>query len=411
MSSLSNKRILLIISGGIAAYKSLELIRLLRKSGASVRCILTQGGQQFITPLSVASLSGQQCYTDLFSLKDETEMGHIKLSRDADLIVVAPASADLLARMAHGHSDDLAATTLLATDKSVLVAPAMNVRMWEHAATQDNMKLLEQRGILRVGPDDGEMACGEYGPGRMAEPESILAAIEKYFSANKPLAGHSALVTSGPTYEPIDPVRFIGNRSSGKQGHAIAIALADLGADVTLVTGPVALPDPSGVNTIHIETAAEMLAACQSALPVDIVICAAAVADWSPETALNKKIKKSSDKNPPDLKLKENTDILATLSKGPNRPRLVIGFAAETQNLLDAAQSKLKSKGCDWIIANDVSEGVFGADENTVTLVTASNTEEWEKAGKDEIARKLAQLIVGFISQPQHKSHLKSVST
>lgn len=411
MSSLPNKNILLVISGGIAAYKSLELIRLLRKSGVSVRCILTKGGEQFITPLSVASLSGQQCYTDLFSLKDETEMGHIQLSRDADLLVVAPASADLLARMAQGRSDDLAATTILATDKPVLVAPAMNVRMWNHAATQDNMKLLEQRGIIRVGPDDGEMACGEYGPGRMAEPETILSAIEKFFSANKPLAGRSALVTSGPTYEPIDPVRFIGNRSSGKQGHAIAIALADLGADVTLVTGPVALPDPSGIKTIHVETAAEMLAACHAALPADIAICAAAVADWAPETALDQKIKKRGDKNPSDLKLKENADILATLSKGANRPTLVIGFAAETENLLDAAKSKLKSKGCDWIIANDVSTGVFGADQNTVILVTANNSEEWEKAAKDEIARKLAQRIADFISQPQHKSRLKSVST
>ncbi|MDB5490626.1 MAG: bifunctional phosphopantothenoylcysteine decarboxylase/phosphopantothenate synthase [Micavibrio sp.] len=406
---MKNKRILLIISGGIAAYKSLELIRLLKKSGASVGCILTKGGEQFITPLSVASLSGQQCYTDLFSLKDETEMGHIQLSRDADLLVVAPASADLLARMAQGRSDDLAATTILATDKPVLVAPAMNVRMWNHAATQDNMIRLEQRGILRVGPDDGEMACGEYGPGRMAEPEDILAAIEKHFAQNKPLAGKSALVTSGPTHEPIDPVRFIGNRSSGKQGHAIAIALADLGADVTLVTGPVALPDPLGIKTVHIETAAEMLAACNASLPADIAVCAAAVADWTPGKPLDQKIKKRGDKSPPDLKLIENPDILATLSKGPNRPSLVIGFAAETENLMDAAKSKLKSKGCDWIVANDVSEGVFGADENTVTLVTSAGAEEWEKAGKQDIAHKLAQRIAAHISQPQHTPRLKSV--
>lgn len=406
---MKNKRILLIISGGIAAYKGLELIRLIKKSGASVRCILTEGGQKFITPLSVASLSGEQCYTDLWSLKDEAEMGHIRLSREADLVVVAPASADLISRMTQGRADDLAATTLLATDKPVLIAPAMNHRMWNHAATQDNLRILAERGVTRIGPDDGEMACGEYGPGRMAEPEMIIDAIEKYFAKKKPLTGKSALITSGPTYEPIDPVRFIGNHSSGKQGHAIAIALGALGADVTLVTGPVALPDPVGIKTIHVETAAEMLAACQSALPADIAVCAAAVADWAPEKPLDQKIKKRGDKSPPDLKLKENADILATLSKGANRPKLVIGFAAETENLLAAAQDKLKSKGCDWIIANDVSEGVFGTDENSVTVVTAAGTEEWTKSSKEDIARKLAQRIAADISQPQHRQTLKSV--
>lgn len=409
---IENKRILLIISGGIAAYKSLELIRLLKKSGASVRCILTAGGAQFITPLSVASLSGHQCYTDLWSLKDETEMGHIQLSRETDLVVVAPASADLIARMAQGRADDLAATTLLATDKPVMIVPAMNVRMWEHAATQDNIALLERRGIIRVGPDDGDMACGEYGPGRMTEPEHILEAIKNYLMKEKPLAGKTALVTSGPTYEPIDPVRFIGNRSSGKQGHAIAASLADLGAAVTLVTGPVSLPDPLGVETIHVETADQMLNACLTSMPVDIAVCAAAVSDWSVIGEADQKIKKTADKTPPQIKLRENPDILATLSRlGPKRPRLVIGFAAETENLLAAAQAKLKSKGCDWIIANDVSHGVFGADDNTITLVTAEKHEVWPKAGKQEIAKSLAQRIAGHISQVQHIHRLKSSGT
>lgn len=401
---LQNKRILLIISGGIAAYKSLELIRLLRKSGASVRCILTEGGQKFITPLSVASLSGQQCYTDLWSLKDETEMGHIQLSRDADLVIVAPASADLIARMAQGRADDLAATTLLATDKPVMIAPAMNVRMWENAATQDNMNLLESRGIKRIGPDDGEMACGEYGPGRMTEPETILTAITYFFAKDKPLFGLSALVTSGPTYEPIDPVRFIGNRSSGKQGHAIAIALADLGANVTLISGPVNLPDPAGMKTVHVETAAQMMQACQSALPADIAVCAAAVSDWSPEILAEQKIKKHASKRPPEIKLKENPDILATLSKGPNRPKLVIGFAAETENLLAAAKAKLTSKGCDWIVANDVSGNVFGADENHIIFVTSDQSAEWPRTSKQSVAERLAEKIRAFFDRPAHYS-------
>ena len=395
---LRGKNILLIISGGIAAYKALELVRLLRKSGAGVRCILTAGGQQFITPLSVASLSGEQCYTDLWSLKDETEMGHIRLSREADLIVVAPASADLIARMAQGRADDLAATTLLATDKEILIAPAMNIRMWNNPATQDNINLLSRRGIHRIGPEDGEMACGEFGPGRMAEPEIILQAIIERLSANRPLHGISALVTSGPTYEPLDPVRFIGNRSSGKQGHAIAAALAARGASVTLVTGPVALPDPAGVQTIHVETAVEMLNACTAALPVDLAVCAAAVSDWSAATIQSGKIKKQGNKSPPELQLKENPDILATLSRGPLRPKLVIGFAAETENLLVNASQKRLAKGCDWIVANDVArETVFGADENRVTLVKENITEEGALMSKQHVAGRLADEIARFL--------------
>lgn len=396
---LTNKRILLIISGGIAAYKSLELIRLLKKSGAEVRCILTAGGQQFITPLSVASLSGNPCYTDLWSLKDEAEMGHIRLSREADLVVVAPASADLIARMAQGRADDLAATTLLATDKKILIVPAMNVRMWDNAATKDNISLLSSRSIQRVGPEDGEMACGEFGPGRMAEPETIFQAITDMLSANLPLRGMRALVTSGPTYERLDSVRFIGNRSSGKQGHAIAAALAAQGAAVTLVTGPVALPDPAGVRTIHVETAADMLNACTASLPVEIAICAAAVSDWSAITIYPGKIKKQNGKAPPDLQLKENPDILATLSRGPQRPKLVIGFAAETENLLSAASSKRLAKGCDWIVANDVGrEMIFGADENRIVLIKADSAEDWPLMKKNDVARKLVDHIAQSLS-------------
>lgn len=395
---LSGKNILLIISGGIAAYKALELIRLLKKAGAEVRCILTAGGQQFITPLSVASLSGQQCYTDLWSLKDETEMGHIRLSREADLVVVAPASADLIARMAQGRADDLAATTLLATDKDILIAPAMNVRMWTNAATQANISLLESRGIHRVGPGDGEMACGEFGPGRMADPEDILQAIIGKLSASLSLRGVRALVTSGPTYEPLDAVRFIGNRSSGKQGHAIAAALAARGAIVTLVTGPVALPDPSGVHTIHVETAADMLKACTESLPVDVAVCAAAVGDWSAKALHPGKIKKQPGKAPPDLQLKENPDILATISRGATRPKLVIGFAAETENLVAAASAKRLAKGCDWIVANDVGrDAIFGTDQNRVVLIKGDSTEEWPLMSKQEVAEKLAGQIASSL--------------
>jgi len=395
---LRGKRILLIIAGGIAAYKTLELTRRLRERGASVRAVMTRASEQFVTPLSVASLTEDKVYTDLFSLTDEAEMGHIQLSRNADLVVVAPASADIMARMAAGMANDLATTVLLATDKSVLAAPAMNVRMWNHAATQANVAMLNDRGVLFVGPNEGEMACGEYGPGRMAEPMEIVSAIEDFFgTATGPLAGRRALVTSGPTYEPIDPVRYIANRSSGRQGHAIAAAMAEAGADVTLVTGPVSIADPSGVASKKVETAAEMLAACQAALPVDIAVCAAAVADWRVEHAADHKLKKSSGKTVPTLALTENPDILATLSApGPNRPTLVVGFAAETEDVVAHAQAKRARKGCDWILANDVSpaSGTFGGDRNTVHLITDDSAETWPTLAKRDVGRRLVQTIL-----------------
>jgi phosphopantothenoylcysteine decarboxylase/phosphopantothenate--cysteine ligase len=392
---LAGKRILLIISGGIAAYKSLELIRRLRERGVRVRAILTAGGAQFITALSVASLSGEKVFQELFSLTDESEMGHIRLSREADLVLVAPASADILAKMAHGRADDLATTALLATDKPVMVAPAMNVEMWGHAATQANVAMLETRGIRRIGPNPGDLACGEVGAGRMAEPHEILAAIESFFATGAPLSGTRALVTSGPTWEPIDPVRFIGNRSSGRQGHAIAAALARRGAATVLVAGPTAEPDPAGVEVRHVETAAEMLAAAQAALPVDVAVCAAAVADWRPAEMRNAKIKK--DGAPPAIALTENPDILATLSApGKARPLLVIGFAAETDDLLANAKSKLARKGCDWVVANDVSpgSGTFGGADNTVHLVSAAGIDSWPAMSKTEVAERLAERIV-----------------
>ncbi len=416
--ALTDKRILLIISGGIAAYKALELIRLLKKDGASVKCILTEGGQKFITPLSVASLSGEPCYTDLWSLKDETEMGHIRLSREADMIVVAPASANLIAKMAHGMADDLASTTLLASDKPVLIAPAMNVEMWNNPAVRYNIDVLENYGVKRIGPAAGDMACGEVGEGRMAEPEVIAEAIscelrvasKKDLSFSQPatrnsqLKGLKALVTSGPTYEPIDPVRFIGNRSSGKQGHAIATALAQSGAQVTLVTGPVSLPDPQGVQTVHVETAAEMMEACKAALPADIAICAAAVGDWASASVAKSKIKKQGRQPPPILKLKENPDILATLSRPyTGRPKLVVGFAAETGKLVEEATRKRKAKNCDWILANDVSEGVFGADANHVWLIDNSNQEDWGAMSKQDIAQKLVERIGNYFKIENEK--------
>ena len=392
---LSGKRILLIISGGIAAYKALELIRGFKKSGASVRCILTQGGSRFITPLSVAALTEEEVYTDLWSLKDETKIGHIRLSREADLIVVAPASANLIAQMAYGLAEDLASTTLLAANRPVIICPAMNPMMWQHQATQDNLKTLKSRGIEIIGPADGEMACGETGLGRMSEPEDILLAITNYFQRNKPLAGYKALVTSGPTFEPIDPVRFIGNRSSGKQGHAIAAALNSAGASVTLISGPVALTDPNGVKTIHVETAQEMLTACENSLPADITICAAAVSDWRANNTATQKIKKGDNKTPPALEFVENPDILQTLSTHKQRPMLVIGFAAETENLLDNAKAKLAKKSCDWMIANNVGgKNVFGSDDNHVTLITKTATQEWPPASKETIARDITQEIV-----------------
>jgi phosphopantothenoylcysteine decarboxylase / phosphopantothenate---cysteine ligase len=401
LSILNGKRILLIISGGIAAYKCLELIRRLRERGASVRCILTEGGAQFVTPLSVAALSEDKVYTELWSLTDEAEMGHIRLSREADLVVVAPASADILAKMTAGLAGDLATTALLATDKPVLVAPAMNVRMWEHPATQANMATLQQRGVRRVGPGTGDMACGETGAGRMSEPHEILTAIASFFleaeaPAFKPLRGFRALVTSGPTHEPIDPVRYIANRSSGKQGHAIAAALARLGADVTLVSGPVREPDPAHVTTIPVESARDMLSACLSALPVNIAVCAATVAEWRVKDTADQKLKKDAG-GLPVLELAENPDILATLSHlGSQRPSLVVGFAAETERVVAHAHGKLARKGCDWIVANDVSptSGTFGGDRNTVHLLRRDDTiEDWPTLSKEEVAERLAAAI------------------
>ena len=392
---LTGKRILLVIGGGIAAYKSLELIRRLRERGAKVRAILTKAGTEFVTPLSVASLSGDKVYQDLFSLTDEADMGHIQLSRDADLLVVAPATADLMAKMATGRADDLASTALLATDKPVLIAPAMNVRMWLHAATQRNIAQLRADGVAFVGPNDGDMACGEFGPGRMAEPHEILTAIETTLTTPRLLDGMAALVTAGPTFEPIDPVRFISNRSSGKQGYAIAGALAALGAKTTLVSGPTALSAPTGVKFVPVETAHQMLAACEDALPADIAVCAAAVADWRVDHTANQKIKKAAG-GLPTLKLIENPDILHTLATHQSRrPRLVVGFAAETEKVVEHAQAKRLKKGCDWIVANDVSPatGVMGGDDNTVHIVTAHGVETWPKLAKHDVARKLAEKI------------------
>jgi phosphopantothenoylcysteine decarboxylase/phosphopantothenate--cysteine ligase len=394
---LAGKRVLLIVSGGIAAYKALELVRLLRREGSGVTAVLTAGGAQFVTALSLQALTEAKVYSDLFSLTDESEMGHIQLSRAADLVVVAPASADILAKMAAGIADDLASTLLLATDKRVLVAPAMNVRMWQHPATVANMATLLARGVAVVGPEEGPMACNEFGPGRLAEPPAILAAIAALLAPQPgPLAGRHVLVTSGPTHEPIDPVRYIANRSSGRQGHAIAAALAALGARVTLVSGPVAIPDPPGVAVRHVETAAEMLAACEAALPADAAVCAAAVADWRVAEAAARKLKKTPAAAPPDLALVPNPDILATLAApGPRRPRLVVGFAAETDELERHAAEKRRRKGCDWIVANDVSaaSGVMGGGENEVHLLTERGFEHWPRASKQEVARRLAQRI------------------
>jgi phosphopantothenoylcysteine decarboxylase / phosphopantothenate---cysteine ligase len=392
---LDQKRILLIVGGGIAAYKTLELTRLLRKAGVAVRPILTQAGAEFVTALSLSALAEDKVYSDLFSLTDEAEMGHIELSRSADLVVVAPATADLMAKAAHGLASDLASTTLLATDKPVLMAPAMNVRMWLHAATQRNLATLISDGVTIVGPDEGAMACGEYGPGRMAEPAAIFEAILAALGSGpaRPLAGKRAIVTAGPTVEAIDPVRMLTNRSSGKQGYAIAGALAALGAKVTLVSGPTALPVPTGVTRVDVESARQMLAACEDALPADIAVCVAAVADWRPAEAGRKKIKKGASA-PEPIGLVENPDILATLSKGRRRPRLVIGFAAETNDLEAHARAKLAKKGCDWIVANDVSvAGTMGGDDNAVALVTAGGIEQWERQAKGEVARRLAQRI------------------
>ena len=391
---LVGKKILLIIAGGIAAYKSLELIRRLRDQGASVIPVMTQSAKEFVTPMSVSALAGHAVHQDLFDLTTEAEMGHIQLSRSADLIVVAPATADLMSKMATGQANDLESTLLLATDKPVLIAPAMNVRMWNHSATQRNIATLQADGIRFVGPNDGDMACGEFGPGRMAEPAEIIDSIHRQF-AQGPLKDMRIVVTSGPTHEPIDPVRYIANRSSGAQGTAIAAALRDLGASVTFVTGPADIPPPAGVKVVRVQSAQQMLEATQAALPAEVAIFAAAVADWRVTSASGSKIKKI-DGALPTLSLAENPDILATVSQLSNgRPRLVVGFAAETDNVVENAVAKRKRKGCDWIVANDVSPetGIMGGQENQVILVTDDGTEAWPRMSKNETARELAKRI------------------
>ena len=411
MAGMTGKRILLIVGGGIAAYKSLDLVRRLRERGMSVRAVLTKAGAEFVTPLSLAGLTGQEVHQELFSLTAEARMGHIELSRDADLVVIAPATADLLAKAAQGHADDLASTLLLATDKRILAAPSMNLRMWLHPATQRNVAQLRADGMLFVGPNDGSMACGEFGPGRLSEPMEIVAAVEAALAGDttiplpgaaarpllgRPLAGRRVVITSGPTHEPIDPVRYIANRSSGKQGHAIAQAAADAGAEVVLVSGPVSVPDPSGVKTIHVETAREMLGAVEAALPADIFVGAAAVADWHVAAAVEKL--KKGPSGPPSLGLVENPDILATVASHAKRPRLVVGFAAETEKVIEHAKGKLARKKCDLIVANDVSPatGVMGGDANTVHLVSQGGVETWPTLSKQEVAKRLVERLAAL---------------
>jgi len=393
-----NKKILLIITGGIAAYKSLETIRGLIEEGCDVTCVLTKSGSEFVTPLSVESLSGNKVYTDLFNLNDEHEMGHIKLSRSADVILVAPATANIISKIAYGISDDLASTILMATNKPVLLAPAMNVRMWLNNATQRNINTLRSDGINLIGPDIGSMACGEYGEGRMSEPSEIIKYtidfIEKInFS---PLNNYSALITSGPTREMIDPVRYISNESSGKQGHAIAKAIFDLGAKTTLISGPTSIPDPVGPEIVKVKSATEMFDACESLLPTDIAVCAAAVGDYKISNAIPEKIKKSGSKIL--IELEENPDVLSRISKrNSQRPRLVIGFAAETENLISNAEKKLKEKGCDWILANDISNGkIIGQDKNKVHFISLDEKSEWDTMSKNEVAKKLSDKIVNY---------------
>ncbi len=414
-----SRSVLLIVGGGIAAYKALELVRLFAKADVAVRAVLTRAGAEFVTPLSLGALTGEKVFTDLWSLTDEAEMGHIELSRSADLLVVAPATADLMAKAANGLADDLASTTLLATDAPVLMAPAMNVRMWLHSATRRNAARLSADGVRFVGPDEGEMACGEFGPGRMAEPAAILAAAQGLLDlklggggaiavpphpalpSSRPLAGRRVLVTAGPTIEPIDPVRFLSNRSSGKQGYAIAGALAELGAAVTLVSGPVGLDAPPGVKRVWVETAEEMRRACEAALPVEAAVMVAAVVDWRPSEPVAVKLKKAPGSPPPALELAETTDILARLSaSGPRRPKLVVGFAAETNDVEANARAKLARKGCDWIVANDVSGDVMGGADNTVSLVTRQGVERWARASKGEVAARLARRIAEALGAP-----------
>ena len=391
--TLNGKQILLIVSGGIAAYKAAVLVRRLKDAGASVVPVLTRGGAQFITPLTLSALAENPVYEDLFSLKDEAEMGHIRLAREADLILVAPASADLIGKMANGLADDLASTTLLAADGPVAIAPSMNPVMWANPATQANVAMLMQRGVQVWGPADGDMACGEIGTGRFEEPEDLVERATAFF-APKPLAGKTALVTSGPTHEPVDPVRVMANRSSGQQGQAIASALAAAGATVTLVSGPVSLPQPPGVRVVRVQTADEMLAASQAALPVDIAVFAAAVADWKPKTSAPEKLKKVAGQDELSMSFIKNPDILATLANAEDRPGLVIGFAAETENVVANAKAKLTRKNADLILANDVSEGaVFGERTNTITLVSAHGAEDWPELSKDQVAARLVQKI------------------
>ena len=413
--SLKDKNVLIIISGGISAYKSLELIRLLKKAGIRTPAILTKGGEQFITPLSVSGLSGEAVYTDLFSLKDEQEMGHIRLSREADLIVVAPASANMMARTAHGMADDLASAVLLASDKDIIFCPAMNPHMWNNPATQDNIKTLKQRGLSVINPDAGEMACGEIGAGRLPEPQALFEHIcERLLQQDyKPLKGMKAIVTAGPTYEKIDPVRFIGNRSSGKQGYAIAEALTKYGASVDLISGPTKLDTPAGVKRHNIESAAEMHDACESLLPADIAICTAAVADWHVDNQADEKMKKREDGSAPALRFAENKDILKSISTHTkHRPALVVGFAAETEDVKVNATNKIKRKSCDMLLANDVSEGqnVFGGDENTIMFLenTGSNkihSETWEKQNKKDVAEMLVSKIIQHLEKQGCLNH------
>ncbi|ERL46713.1 trans-aconitate 2-methyltransferase protein [Candidatus Micropelagos thuwalensis] len=395
---LLNKRILLIVGGGIAAYKTPELVRQLVKEGADVQCLLSKSGSEFVTALTLASVSGNKVYQNLFDLTDETEMGHIQLSRNADLVLVAPATADLIAKMAQGFANDLASTTLLATDKPVMIAPAMNVRMWLHDATQRNLETLKNDGITIINPNEGDMACGETGPGRMAEPVEIMEAVAQALMPKGPLKGLKALITAGPTHEPIDPIRYIANRSSGKQGYAIAEAIAVLGAETLLVSGPVNLPDPEGVRVIRVETALEMAAACEEALPSQIAIMTAAVADWRTKESAQEKIKKNTDNTPPSLELTENPDILAGLVAHTLRPDLIVGFAAETEQVMDHARAKFTRKGCDWLMANNVSPdtGVMGGDFNTIHFLTQTSEESWEMLSKQDVALRLADKIADY---------------
>ena len=419
---LKDKSILLVITGGIAAYKSLDLIRQYRKAGAAVKAVITKGGEQFVTPLSVSALCEHQAYTDLWSLKDEAEMGHIRLSREADLIVVAPASADFIAKLAQGRADDLASTCLLASDKDILLAPAMNHKMWENPATQKNITTLQKRGVNIIGPENGEMACGETGLGRMSEPDTIFEETASYFRDRQRLTGLKVVVTSGPTHEPIDPVRYISNQSSGKQGHAIAEILSKWGAEVHLVSGPVSLPPPAEVQYYPVITANDMLNQVKALMTADIFIGVAAVADWRVKTPSDTKLKKAANAAPPRLEMSENTDILKYVSSAQNRPALVIGFAAETGNLMDKAKAKLKSKGCDWLLANDVTHtnNIFGSDENHVNLIKSEKNnefscEEWPRLSKKEVALRLAHEIANkfkrFEREGKDDKNLNLIST